>query len=94
MDDDSPDIEKIDFEKLTKFEEEKLFYEHFDKLPPDAKAAMAKVMHWMAERPKAAENLTQEQFNQIFEETRLEVIRRRLGGKVGQILPFKKPGEM
>ena len=56
----------------------------------DARLACEKMIFWLSERPKDAAPLTQEQMHQMVEEVRLENIRRRLDGSVGQILPFKK----
>lgn len=57
----------------------------------DARFACEEMIFWLAERPKNAERLIQDQMYQMIEETRLENIRRRLGGAAGRILPFKKP---
>lgn len=60
-------------------------------LDSDTRLAIEKLIYWMAERPKGAESLGKEKIEQMVEEIRLENIRRRLGGIVGEILPFKKP---
>lgn len=60
-------------------------------LDSDTRLAIEKLIHWMAERPKGAESLGKEKIEQMVEEIRLENIRRRLGGIVGEILPFKRP---
>ena len=62
-----------------------------DAMDPDARLACEKMILWLSERPKDAEPLTQQQMDEMVEEIRLENIRRRLGGKVGRILPFTKP---
>lgn len=61
-------------------------------MDPDARLACEKMILWIADRPKDAEQLTQAEMEQMVKDVRLENIRRRLGGTVGQILPFKKPG--
>lgn len=58
---------------------------------PDTRLAMEKLIYWMVERPKGAESISKDQMEKVFEEIRLENIRRRLGGKIGEILPFKRP---
>ncbi|MBY0242137.1 MAG: hypothetical protein K2X55_22780 [Burkholderiaceae bacterium] len=50
-----------------------------ESMDPDARMACEKMIFWLAERPKNAEQLSQEQMDQMFEEVRLENIRRRLG---------------
>ena len=60
-------------------------------MDPDARLAIEKMIFWLSERPKDAEPLSQQQMDEMVEEVRLENIRRRLGGSVGQILQFKKP---
>lgn len=57
----------------------------------DTRLAFEKLMLWMAERPTDSEPMTQERMAEMIEEIRLENIRRRLGGTVGEILQFKKP---
>lgn len=59
---------------------------------PDTRLAMEKLICWMAERPNGAASISKDQMEKMFEEIRLENIRRRLGGKVGEVLPFRKPG--
>lgn len=54
----------------------------------DAALAMEKLMQRLAERPKDAPRLSKEEMHQFVSDTRQEIIRQRLGGKVGQILQF------
>ncbi|WP_298150989.1 hypothetical protein [Flavobacterium sp.] len=63
-----------------------------DNMEADARVACEKIIFWLADNPKEWDGLSSEKLDQMFDEVRLEVIRRRLGGKVGTILPFKKPG--
>lgn len=81
--DDPTSIVEVDFERdiLT----------HLEAMDPDARLAFEKLIIWLSERPKDSEPLSQRQMDEMVEEIRLENIRRRLGGKVGRILPFKKP---
>lgn len=65
--------------------------ESLENMDSDARLACEKMIHWMAENPKQWEQFTNEDFLKMAEETRLEIIRRRLGGTVGSILQFKKP---
>ncbi len=60
-----------------------------EKMNPDARAAMKKLLFWMAEQPKDSEFMSEDQMNDKLEEFRIEIIRGRLGGKVGKVLPFK-----
>lgn len=60
-------------------------------MDPDTHLAFEKFMVWLADLPKDIEPLTQERMAEMIEEIRLENIRRRLGGKVAEILQFKKP---
>lgn len=62
--------------------------ESMSKMDPDAARALEQLIQWMAERPKNAPSLTQEEMHEFVSATRLEIIRRRLGGKTGQVLPF------
>lgn len=72
-------------------EQERILFQRLAEMDPDTRLAFEKLMVWLAERPKGSDRLTQEQMGEMIEEIRLENIRRRLGGKVGEILPFKKP---
>lgn len=86
-DHDGPDISG-----LTPDEQWALMSDYLDRMSPEARAACIRLMEWLAyERPKDAEPLTQEKVNELANELRLEYRRRLLGGKVGVILPFKKP---
>ena len=62
--------------------------ESMSAMDADAAMAMEKLMQWLAERPKDAAPLSQEEMHQLVSDTRQEIIRQRLGGKVGQILQF------
>jgi hypothetical protein len=64
--------------------------ELLDSMEPDAAAACLKMIDWLAERPQDAPKLSQAEMMKMVEETRLEIIRRRLGGVVGKILPFER----
>jgi hypothetical protein len=72
-------------------EQERIMLQRLAEMDPDTRLAFEKLMVWMAEQPKDSEPMTQEQMAEMIEEIRLENIRRRLGGKVGEILQFKKP---
>lgn len=61
-----------------------------EQMSPDEQADFAQLADWIVQRPKDTE-LTQEMVQEAHEAIRLENIRRRLGGKVGEILPFKRP---
>lgn len=63
----------------------------FDRMDPDSRLVWTKVLRRLAERLESGERPSQEQLDQILEEARLENIRRRLGGKVGQVLAFPAP---
>lgn len=65
-------------------------YELLGQMEPDAAAACLKVIDWLAERPRGVPSPSHEEMMQMVEETRLEIIRRRLGGVVGQVIPFER----
>jgi hypothetical protein len=77
--------------QLSLEDQEKQLFQLLDAMDPDARLACEKLIVWMAERSKSSEPRSEDELRQMFEETRLENIRRRLGGKVGEILPFRKP---
>lgn len=83
-------MDSDDFLKLSQPERNKEFLKLLDHMDPDMRLAFDELIFWLGERPKGAESLGQEQIEHMLEEIRLENIRRRLGGKVGEILPFKK----
>ena len=60
----------------------------------DTRLAIEKFLFWSVENPREVESHTEEQLKQMIEEVRLENIRRRLGGKVNEILSFKKSERM
>jgi hypothetical protein len=64
--------------------------EMLENMDSDARLACEKMMHWMADNPKEWAQFTNEDFFKMAEETRLEIIRRRLGGTVGKVIQFKK----
>lgn len=76
---------------LSPAEQEREVFRLLGEMDPDTRLAFEKLMIWLAERPKESEPLSQERMGEMIEEIRLENIRRRLGGKVGEILQFKKP---
>jgi len=74
-------------------EQERQFLEAMSQMSPNEQADMAQLIEWMVQRPKDGEPLTMEMVEQMFQDIRRENTRRRLGGVVGVILPFKKPDE-
>jgi hypothetical protein len=76
---------------LSPAEQEQEFFRLLGEMDSDIRLAFEKLVVWLAERPKESEQLTQERMGEMIEEIRLENIRRRLGGKIGEILQFKKP---
>lgn len=74
---------------LSSAEQERKFFRLLGEMDSDTRLAFEKLMLWMAERP--TKPMTQERMAEMIEEIRLENIRRRLGGTVGDILQFKKP---
>lgn len=62
----------------------------FNQMDDDARVALVNVMSRMARDPAMVETMTEDEFMQMATAERLEVIRRRLGGTVGQVLQFKK----
>lgn len=79
-----------DQDKKLRAEQEAQMMEVLSQMSPNEQADFAQLMEWIVQRPKDGEPLTNEMVAQAHEEIRLENIRRRLGGKVGEILPFKK----
>jgi hypothetical protein len=75
---------------LPSEELEKLFFQSLDELDNETRLAFQKLIVWKAERPKGSLPLTKDQFEQMLEEVKLENIRRRLGGKVGEIRTFSR----
>ncbi|GAB2856021.1 hypothetical protein GCM10027277_25770 [Pseudoduganella ginsengisoli] len=84
-------IDSEDPSSIVEVDFERDILPHLEAMDPDARLACEKLIIWLSERPKDAEPLSQQQMDEMVEEIRLENIRRRLGGKVGCILPFKKP---
>jgi hypothetical protein len=72
----------------TQASQEQEFVRLLGEVDSDTRLALEKLMVWLAERPKDSEQMSEEQMEKILEEVRLENIRRRLGGKVGEILRF------
>jgi len=87
-DDDQADQE---ISELSRDEWASFMAAQLELMDSDTRLAFLKVIRWLAERPKDSEPLGQERIGQLIEEVRLENIRRRLGGKVGEILAFKAP---
>jgi hypothetical protein len=79
-----------ELDDLTPAEQKARFMEIMDQLAPEDYPAFAQLMEWMAQRPKDAESLTPEKMEELLEDIRRENTRRRLGGKVGVILPFNR----
>lgn len=75
---------------MTSAELEMEFSRLLGEMDSDTRIAFEKLMTWMTERPKGSEPLGEERIGQMIEEVRLENIRRRPGGKIGEVLPFKK----
>jgi hypothetical protein len=73
---------------LSETEWERQLSESMSKMDADAALALEKLILYLAERPKDAPRMSQEEMHQFVSDTRLEIIRHRLGGKVGQILTF------
>ncbi len=73
---------------LSEAEWKRQLSESMSKMDADAALALEKLILWLAERRKDASRLSQEEMHQFVSDTRLEIIRQRLGGKVGQILTF------
>jgi len=65
------------------------FLSNLEKMHPDARVAIEKLIVWMVEHPNDSKLMSETQMNDKLEEFRLEHIRRRLGGIVGKVLPFK-----
>jgi hypothetical protein len=83
-------MEDKDDPDRSREEAERRMLELLEQMDPDTRLAFEKMMHWLAERPKSAVRIPQERLEQMLEETRLENVRRRLGGKVGQVLAFQR----
>jgi hypothetical protein len=75
---------------FSKEEQRRKFGQLLDEMDADTRLAFEKLVVWMAERPKGSPPLTYGLLEQMLEEVRLENIRRRLGGKVGEIRMFSR----
>ena len=92
-DDDNGEQANQEISKLTRAEQEVLLVECVSKMPIEDQIAFEQLMHWVAyDRPKDAEKLTREKIEVLVNDIKRENTRRRLGGRVGVILPFKRPG--
>lgn len=69
------------------------FLDLLAQMDDDAQVAMGKMVKLLSSLPKGAPLPTQEQMSQFIEQARLENIRVRLGGTVGQIVPFPTEGK-
>lgn len=63
------------------------------RMDEDAQAAMGKLIALLSTFPKGAQLPPQEELKEFVEQARLENIRIRLGGTVGQVLPFPMANE-
>lgn len=76
--------------RLTK--QEAYLLETFHRMDEDCQYAMVELSKWLVARPKD-EEFSHAEAEGMLEKFRLEHIRRRLGGKVGEILQFTKPNK-
>lgn len=76
---------------LSSQEMERKLLQHLSEMDSDSRLAFEKMIFWMAERPKDSEPVGPVRMGQMLEDLRLENIRRRLGGKVCEVLPFTRP---
>lgn len=70
-------------------EQERQFFQYLGEMDADTRLAFEKLLIWAAERPQGSDPLDKALVEQMIEEIRLENIRRRLGGKVGNVLQFR-----
>ena len=91
-DDDDDDQAERDISKLTRAEQEAMLFEDFSKMSAEDQIAFDILIRWLAERPKNSEPIGQEKMEELINDIKRENTRRRLGGRVGVILPFKRPG--
>jgi len=90
---DDDDQADLDISKLLRAENEELFWKYFSAMPREDQIAYEQLIYWVAyDRPKDAEQLTLEKAQELLNDIKRENTRRRLGGGVGIILPFKRPG--
>ncbi|MFC7515111.1 hypothetical protein ACFQUU_08855 [Herbaspirillum sp. GCM10030257] len=82
-----------DIEKFIAAQREAQFLDAMSRLPVEEQVAFQQLMEWIVQRPKDAEPLTFELMGELLEDIKRENTRRRLGGKVGKIIPFKRPSQ-
>lgn len=70
---------------------EALFLEIVNQMSAEEQADLQQLMEWIAQRPKGSERLGPHKIKELFDDIRRENTRRRLGGRVGVILPFMRP---
>ena len=91
--DDDDDQAECDISKLTQAEHSSLFWKHISAMSREDQIAFEQLIYWVAyDRPNDAEQLTLEKAQELLNDIKRENTRRRLGGRVGVILPFKRPG--